>query len=76
MRHAAKFKIVFSIVGSHVHCRIYVKPPGDGATYANCGTICVRRGTEFVDFIAAFQGAEVGSADQSYGIKAAAEIEK
>lgn len=53
-----RFKVHARLRGGHVECRVFVQPELYG-TWANCGTLVVRKGEEFASLVRAMSGAEI-----------------
>lgn len=52
-----KFRARFSVAGGHVHLRVF-SARHSHATFAKLGDLCVTRGPEFVELLAAMGGVE------------------
>ena len=59
------FRMVFDIMGIHVHCTFFVV---HGSNAAHCGTLVVGRGPEFAALVGELRTADVISRDPDVGI--------
>ncbi len=61
------WRIRFKVLGSHVHCGLFVAPEAN-QTFAKCGDFVVRVGLEFESLARAFSGADLISDDPNVGL--------
>lgn len=59
------FRMVFDLMGGHVHCTFFVVSNGNSA---HCGTLVVRRGPEFAAMVNELRYADVRGRNTAVGI--------